>query len=131
MSKTKKKSILIIGVVVLAILSFIIFLVFSEFKTEKSIPLKDSQGEIFAYVEWDGVSENFVSEDEYAKTYACTVFNEALKIIEEQQENVGEDKELVRYVFFKLVAGEFVNLGSFTLRLLDTWLMIKTWLKHF
>ena len=37
----------------------------------------------------------------------------------------------VKYIFFRLVADEFVHLGSFTLKLLDTWIRIKTWLKHF
>ncbi len=115
MSKTKKKSILIIGVVVFAILSFVFFLVFSAFKTEKSISLKDSQGDIFAYIEWDGVSESFVSEDEYAKAYACTAFNEALKIIEEQQKDADGD---IKDYFFKNVTEITTNYDKeFSLRL--------------
>lgn len=70
-------------------------------------------------------------------TYSCkgvdliTIVGTLSAVIDNMAENVGEDRELVRYVFFKLVAGEFVNLGSFTLRLLDTWLRIKICLKHF
>ena len=52
-------------------------------------------------------------------------------VIDDMAEKAGENKELVRYVFFKLVAGEFINLGSFAFRLLDIWVRIKTWLKHF
>ena len=70
-------------------------------------------------------------------TYSCdgidliAIVGALSTVIDNMAENVGEDKELVRYVFFRLVAGEFVNLGSFVLRLLDTWLRIKIWLKHF
>lgn len=76
-----------------------------------------------------------VENNEY--TYSCkgvdliTIVGMLSAVIDNMAENIGEDRELVRYVFFKLVAGEFVNLGSFTFRLLDTWLMIKIWLKHF
>lgn len=76
-----------------------------------------------------------VENNEY--TYSCkgvdliTIVGTLSAVIDNMAENVGEDRELVRYVFFKLVAGEFVNLGSFTLRLLDTWLRIKISLKHF
>ena len=41
------------------------------------------------------------------------------------------NKDYVRYIFFRLVADEFVHLGTFTLKVLDTWIRIKTWLKHF
>ena len=60
-----------------------------------------------------------------------TIVGALSTVIDDMAEKAGEDKELVRYVFFKLVAGEFVNLGSFALKLLDTWLRIKVWLKHF
>ena len=43
--------------------------------------------------------------------------------------NLSED--YVKYIFFMLVADEFVHLGSFTLKLLDSWVRIKAWLKHF
>lgn len=70
-------------------------------------------------------------------TYSCegvdliAIVGALSTVIDNIAEDIGEDKELVRYVFFMLVAGEFVNLGSFALGLLDTWLRIKTWLKHF
>ncbi len=70
-------------------------------------------------------------------TYSCegidliAIVRALSTVIDDMTEKAGEDKELVRYVFFKLVAGEFVNLGSFALGLLDTWLRIKVWLKHF
>lgn len=41
------------------------------------------------------------------------------------------NEDYVKYIFFRLVADEFAHLGSFTLKLLDTWIRIKTWLKHF
>ena len=41
------------------------------------------------------------------------------------------NEDYVKYIFFRLVADEFVHLSSFTLKLLDTWIRIKTWLKHF
>ena len=41
------------------------------------------------------------------------------------------NEDYVKYIFFRLVVDEFVHLGSFTLKLLDTWIRIKTWLKHF
>ena len=41
------------------------------------------------------------------------------------------NEDYVKYIFFRLVADEFVHLGSLTLKLLDTWIRIKTWLKHF
>lgn len=41
------------------------------------------------------------------------------------------NEDYVKYIFFRLVADEFVHLGSSTLRLLDIWIRIKTWLKHF
>ncbi len=97
MSKTKKKSLLIIGIVVLAMLSFVIFLVVSAFRTEKSIPLKDAHGNVFACIEWDGALAHFVAEDEYVKAYACATFNEALNIIAAQQE--ASDDDIKDYFF--------------------------------
>lgn len=70
-------------------------------------------------------------------TYSCegvdliAIVGALSTIIDNIAEKAGEDKELVRYVFFKLVAGEFVNLSSFAFRMLDTWVRIKTRLKHF
>lgn len=65
-------------------------------------------------------------------TYSCegvdliAIVGALSTVIDNMAEDIGEDKELVRYVFFRLVAGEFVNLGSFSLRLLDAWIRIKT-----
>ena len=115
MSKTKKKSFVIIGVAVLAILCFMIFLLVSAFKTEKSIPMKDLQGEIFAHVEWDGVSEKFVADDEYVKAYACTAFNEALDIVSLQQKEFKGD---IKDYFFENVTEIKTNFNKdFSVRL--------------
>ena len=70
-------------------------------------------------------------------TYSCegidliAIVGALSTVIDDMAEKAGEDKKLVRYVFFRLVADEFVHLGSFTLKLLDTWVRIKAWLKHF
>ena len=41
------------------------------------------------------------------------------------------NEDYVKYIFFRLIADEFVHLGTFTLKVLDIWIRIKTWLKHF
>lgn len=117
MCKSNKKNIAIICAVVLGILSFITFLVITAFKTDKAIALKDSKGEVFATVEWNGTSENYVAEEEFVKAYAAAAFNEAVKIVEVQEKLEAEKSK--KY-FFDNVTELKTNFDrDFSLRLKD------------
>ena len=96
--KVKNKSaVFAVAGCALAIVIFVAMLMASVLKTEKSILIKDKNGEVFATVEWDGVKETFESDNQFMKTYVAIAFDEAQSVIA-KKENVSENK-IKKYVF--------------------------------
>lgn len=97
MKLKNKSAVIAVTVGILAVVILVAILMATVLKTEKSILIKDNEGEVFAVAKWDGVKETFETDNQFMQTYASIAFEEAESIIAEK-ENLTE-KSIKKYIF--------------------------------
>lgn len=97
MKVKNKNAVFAVAVGILAVIILVALLMVTVLKTEKSIVIKDNNGEVFAVAKWDGIKENFETDNQFMKTYASIAFEEVESIIAEKEDLT--EKKLKKYIF--------------------------------